>query len=189
MSQHSPVSADTPVDESGPPDPTTVTSGGDSRQAQPAPGVAGEAPRPRRRRRRPARRPGLTDHTDSGGETPSGAEANTERTSQSQPGALGGLGPSARATAGHPTVQYRTGSRAAPLRARRGNELRGRVMRVREGRIDGIRARTFGGGGISERAADHRAEVGKLRRKAGAEALCAGVGGRPGFRGRHRGFG
>ena len=63
MPQPSPVSADVPAGESGPPDPTTVTPGEDPTHAQPAPGVAGELRRPRRRRRRPAGRPGLTDRS------------------------------------------------------------------------------------------------------------------------------
>jgi len=88
MSQQSPVSADGPVDESAPPDPTIVTPGEDSTRAQPAPGVAGEPPRPRRRRRRPTRRPGQMDQTDSGGQNPSGSEAITEGTSQSQTGTV-----------------------------------------------------------------------------------------------------
>ncbi len=89
ISQQSPVSADVPVDGSGRPDPTTVTPGEDSMQAQPAPGVAGEPPRPRRRRRRPTRRPGLMEQTNSNGQSPSGSVAITEGTSQSEPGTVG----------------------------------------------------------------------------------------------------
>jgi hypothetical protein len=88
MPQQLPASADVPVGESGAPDPTTVTPGEDATQAQPAPGVAGELPRPHRRRRRPGRRPGLIDQTESGGQTPSGSEAITERTSQLEPGTV-----------------------------------------------------------------------------------------------------
>lgn len=89
MSQQSPVSGDGPVDETGQPDQTTAAPGEDATQAQPAPGVAGEPPRPRRRRRRPARRPGLIDPADSGSQTPSGSVAITEGTSQSEPGTGG----------------------------------------------------------------------------------------------------
>jgi hypothetical protein len=88
MSQHSPVSADGPVDESGPLDSTTATPGEDSTQSQPVPGMASELPRPRRRRRRPARRPGLMDQTGSGGQSPSGPEAITAGASQSEPGTV-----------------------------------------------------------------------------------------------------
>ena len=88
MPQQLPASADVPVGESGAPDPTTVTPGEDATQAQPAAGVAGELPRPHRRRRRPGRRPGLIDQTESGGQTPSGSEAITERTSQLEPGTV-----------------------------------------------------------------------------------------------------
>ena len=86
MSQQSLVSAGSPIDESGPPDPTTATPGEDS--TQPAAGVAGEPPRPRRRRHRPARRPGLMDQTASSGQSPSGSEVMTEGTSQSEPGTV-----------------------------------------------------------------------------------------------------
>jgi hypothetical protein len=89
VSQQSPLSADVPVDESGQPDPKTVTPGEDATQAQPAPGVAGEPTRPRRRRRRPARRPGPMEQTDSGGQTQSGSVAITDGTFQSQPGTVG----------------------------------------------------------------------------------------------------
>ena len=47
--------------------------------------------------------------------------------------------------------------------ASRVNELRGQMMPAREGRIDAIRARTLGGGGTGDRAADRREEAGKLR--------------------------
>jgi hypothetical protein len=83
MPQQLPVSADGPVDESGPTGSTTATPGEDSTQSQPAPGMASELPRPRRR---PARRPGLMDQTESGGQSPSGPEAITEGASQSEPG-------------------------------------------------------------------------------------------------------
>ena len=86
MSQRSPVSGDGPVDESGQPDPTTVTPGEEAVQAQPAPGMAREPPRPRRRRRRPGRRPGLMDQTDAGGQLPSGSRAVPEGRSRSDPG-------------------------------------------------------------------------------------------------------
>ncbi len=89
MSQQSPVSADVPVDASGPPDLTKVAPGEDSTQAQPAPGMASEPPRPRRRRRRPARRPGLLDQTESGGQSPNGSGAITESTSPSEPRTVG----------------------------------------------------------------------------------------------------
>ena len=88
MPQPSPVSADVPAGESGPPDPTTVTPGEDPTHAQPAPGVAGELRRPRRRRRRPAGRPGLMDQPEPGGQIPSGSETTAERTSPSQPGTV-----------------------------------------------------------------------------------------------------
>ena len=88
-SQQSPVSGDVRIDGSAPLASTTGTPGEDPTHAEPPPGVAGEPPRPRRRRRRPARRTGLTDSADFGGQSPSGAEAMTEGTSQSQPGALG----------------------------------------------------------------------------------------------------
>jgi hypothetical protein len=88
MPQQLPVSADGPVDESGPTGSTTATPGEDSTQSQPAPGMASELPRPRRRRRRPARRPGLMDQTESGGQSPSGPEAITEGASQSEPGTV-----------------------------------------------------------------------------------------------------
>jgi hypothetical protein len=88
MPQQLPVSADGPVDESGPPDSTTATPGEDSTQSQPVPGMASELPRPRRRRRRPARRPGLMDQTGSGGQSPSGPEAITAGASQSEPGTV-----------------------------------------------------------------------------------------------------
>ena len=89
VSQQSPLSADVPVDESGQPDPKAVTPGEDATQAQPAPGVTGEPTRPRRRRRRPARRPGPMEQTDSGGQTQSGSVAITDGTFQSQPGTVG----------------------------------------------------------------------------------------------------
>ena len=89
MSQQSPVSADVPVDASGPPDLRIVAPGEASPPAQPAPGVASEPPRPRRRRRRPARRPGLLDQTDSGGQSPSGSGAITDSTSPSAPRTVG----------------------------------------------------------------------------------------------------
>ncbi len=79
------------------------------------------------------------------------------------PGRSGGLGRAVRATGGHPTVRHRKGSRAAMVRASRVNGLRGRVRPAREGRIGGNRARTIGGGGTGDRAADRREEVGKLR--------------------------
>ncbi len=87
-SQESLGGAHVPVNESGPPDPATVTPVEDSTQAQPAPGMAGELPRPRRRRRRPARRPGLGDQTQSGGQSPSGPEAITADASPSEPGTV-----------------------------------------------------------------------------------------------------
>ncbi len=87
MAQHSPASGDGPVDESGRPDPTTVAPGEDATQPQPAPGVADEPPRPRRRR--PARTPGLMDPAASGGQTPSGSLAITDGESQSEPGTVG----------------------------------------------------------------------------------------------------
>jgi len=88
MPQQAP-SGEVRVDENGPPDRTIVTPGEDSTQAQPAAGIAGEPPRPRRRRRRPARRPGLMNETDSGGQSPSGPVAITEGTSQSEPPTVG----------------------------------------------------------------------------------------------------
>ena len=88
-SQQSPVSGDGPVDERDQPDPLTAAPGEDTTPAQPAPGVAGEPPRPRRRRRRPARRPGLMDPADAGGESPSGSVAVAEGTKQSEAGAVG----------------------------------------------------------------------------------------------------
>lgn len=94
MSQQSPVSGDGSVDESGQPGQTTAAPGEDATQAQPAPGVAGEPPRPRRRRRRPVRRPGLIDPVDSAGQTPSGSVAITEGASQSEPGTGGRPWPS-----------------------------------------------------------------------------------------------
>jgi len=84
MPQQSPVSAGDRVDKSGPADSTTATPREDPTQSQPAPGMASELPRPRRRR--PARRPGLMDQTESGGQSPSGPEAITEGASQSEPG-------------------------------------------------------------------------------------------------------
>ncbi len=86
MSPQSLVSADVAANESGPPEPTTVGPVEDSTQAQPAPGMAGELSRPRRRRRRPPRRPGLTDQTVAAGQSPSGPEAITAGASQSEPG-------------------------------------------------------------------------------------------------------
>src|SRR5271168_3815693 len=93
-SQQSPVRGDSPVGEDAQPDPTTVAPSEDATPAQPAPGAAGETPRPRRRRRRPARRPGLMDPADSGGQGSIGSEAITEGTSQSEPGAVGRPWPS-----------------------------------------------------------------------------------------------
>jgi hypothetical protein len=86
MSQQSLVSADVPVAESGRPDPTTAAPGEDATPAQPAPGMASELPR--RRRRRPPRRPGLMEPADSAGQGPSGSEAITEGTSQPAPGTV-----------------------------------------------------------------------------------------------------
>jgi hypothetical protein len=88
-SQQSPVSGDVRIDGSGPLDSTTGTPGEDPMHAEPPSGVAGEPPRPRRRRRRPARRTGLMDSADSGGQSPSGSEAMTEGTSHSEPGTVG----------------------------------------------------------------------------------------------------
>jgi hypothetical protein len=88
MPQQSPASAGDRVDESGPTDSTTATPREDPTQSQPAPGMASELARPRRRRRRPARGPGLMDQTESGGQSPSGPEAITEGASQSEPGTV-----------------------------------------------------------------------------------------------------
>jgi hypothetical protein len=88
MPQQSPVSAGDRVDESGPADSTTATPGEDPTQPQPAPGMASELARPRRRRRRPARGPGLMDQTESGGQSLSGPEAITQGASQSEPGTV-----------------------------------------------------------------------------------------------------
>jgi hypothetical protein len=88
MPQQSPVSAGDRVDKSGPADSTTATPREDPTQSQPAPGMASELARPRRRRRRPARGPGLMDQTESGGQSPSGPEAITEGASQSEPGTV-----------------------------------------------------------------------------------------------------
>ena len=88
-SLQSPVSGDGPVDESGQPDATAVAPGEDATQAQPAPGMAGEPPRPRRRRRRPARRPSLAHPADSVGRSSNGSVAVTEGTPQSEPGTAG----------------------------------------------------------------------------------------------------
>jgi hypothetical protein len=49
------------------------------------------------------------------------------------------------------------------VRASRVNELRGRVMRPREGRTDGIRARMAGDDVTGDRGAERREEVGRLR--------------------------
>ena len=85
-SQQSPVIGKVGIDGSSPPDPTTVTPGEVSTPAQPAPGMASELPR--RRRRRPPRRPGLMDPDASAGQGPSGSEAITEGTSQPEPGTV-----------------------------------------------------------------------------------------------------
>jgi hypothetical protein len=157
MAQQSPASGDGPVDESGQPDPTTVAPGEDATQAQPAPGVAGEPPRPRHRRRRPARRPGLMEQTDSSGQSPSGSGAITDGKSQSQRGTVGRpwpgrprnrrpRDPAARAgePQGHGPRQPR--ERAAgvgdavgrgPVRRDQGTDARGRRDRRLSGRTPG----------------------------------------------------
>ena len=48
------------------------------------------------------------------------------------------------------------------VRASRVNELRGRVMPAREGRIGGIGARMLAGVGTADQAAGRREEAGKL---------------------------
>ena len=63
------------------------------------------------------------------------------------------------------TPRHEQGSRAARVRASRGNGLWARVRQVGERRIDGIRARTPEGGGTDDRVADRREEAGTLRRE------------------------
>jgi hypothetical protein len=156
-SPQSPLSGDGSVDEGGQPDPATVTSGEDATQGRPAPGVSGEPPRPRRRRRRPARRPGLMAQTDSDGQNQSGSVAITAGTSQSEPGTVERpwpgrprnrrpRDPAARAeeSRGHGPRQQRertagprdAGARA-PDRRDQGSDTRGRRDRRSGGRPPG----------------------------------------------------
>lgn len=156
-SQPSPVSGDGPVDGSAQPDTTAVAPGEDATQAQPAPGMAGEPPRPRRRRRRPARRPGLADPADSGGRSPNGSVAVTEGTTQSEPGTAGQPWPGrsrnrrprdpaarTREPRGHGPRQPREGAAGlsdaggrAPDRRDQGSDARGRRDRRSSGRPPG----------------------------------------------------
>jgi hypothetical protein len=156
-SQQSPLSGDGSVNEGDQPDPATATPGEDPTQGQPAPGVSGEPPRPRRRRRRPAGRPGLMEQTDSGGQNQSGSVAITGGASQSEPGTVGRpwpgrprnrrpRDPAARAgeTRGHGPRQQRertagprdAGARA-PDRRDQGSDTRGRRDRRSGGRPPG----------------------------------------------------
>ena len=118
MSPQSLVSADVPANESGTPEPTTAGPVEDSTQAQPAPGMAGELSHPRRRRRRPPRRPGLTDQTGAASQSPSGPETITAGTPQSEPGTarrrLAGPSPQPAATRPCGTGWGSAPSRPAP---------------------------------------------------------------------------
>src|SRR5271156_7088559 len=82
-----------------------------------------------------------------------------------KPGRSRGLGQAVRATGCRATLRREKRSRAAVVRASRGNGLRDRVTPARERRIDGIRARMAEGGGTGDRAAERREEVGKLRQE------------------------